>query len=55
MNTAPYFAVAKKLPCSEDETGQVSIDSLKCGSYKAIDQKVFIRSLIVLLSELDSI
>jgi hypothetical protein len=51
--TALYFAVAKG-PCSEDETLQVSIDSLNYGRYKAIDQEVFIGWLIVRLHyELD--
>jgi hypothetical protein len=52
MNTALNFAVAKKLPRPEDETGHVSIDSLKYGRNKAIDQEVFIGSFIVILYEL---
>jgi hypothetical protein len=52
--TAICFAVAKG-PCSEDETLQVSIDSLKYGLYKAVDQEVFLGSLIVILVELNSV
>jgi hypothetical protein len=50
MDTALYFAVTK-----EDKTLEVSIDSLKYGRYKAIDQEVFIGSVIVILYELDSV